>query len=376
LRTATSHCRSAQHATPECFAAYFYVITRANIAISGLSCSGKTTHARLLAVTFGYDYVSASSQLLQDLGLPTGRDSWRRNQIEIDALRSSDDADRALDARIVALAQRDEPAVFDSWALPYIYDGDRPLLRVRLESSLKARAIRLRMAVSRTEPGLSQEDAEAELESKDAAAGTRLLRMYSADVTTISDRFGIVIDSGQFVSVPTRQAARNGIALLHRLLCHQVDNWLDEATEPVDHRALSGAAVIDENGSLLLVHRRTNERTQWELPGGHVGPNESPSQAAERRLHAETGITGQVVERLGDTSFLEDSIRYSYTWFRVAITEKGSPREETVHDGWQYFSFAQLDAMRARAELSVNAEHLVDAVVSGSVTLAELGGTK
>lgn len=49
------------------------------------------------------------------------------------------------------------------------------------------------------------------------------------------------------------------------------------------------------------------KRGVWALPKGAPNPGESPAEAAVREVAEETGLVGQVVEKLGD-------VRYVYTW--------------------------------------------------------------
>ncbi len=57
------------------------------------------------------------------------------------------------------------------------------------------------------------------------------------------------------------------------------------------------AAVRDITGRLLLVRRC--DTGDWELPGGHVDPGESASDAAVRETAEESGITVEVTGLVG-----------------------------------------------------------------------------
>lgn len=52
------------------------------------------------------------------------------------------------------------------------------------------------------------------------------------------------------------------------------------------------AAVIIENGSVLLTRRRPGERLAgyWEFPGGKIEKGESPQRCLEREIEEELGI--------------------------------------------------------------------------------------
>lgn len=59
----------------------------------------------------------------------------------------------------------------------------------------------------------------------------------------------------------------------------------DESERPV------AAAVVVDNGRLLLVRRRIAEGDlSWQFPAGKVEPGESREAAAVREAHEETGV--------------------------------------------------------------------------------------
>ncbi|MEO3930973.1 NUDIX hydrolase [Micromonosporaceae bacterium B7E4] len=61
------------------------------------------------------------------------------------------------------------------------------------------------------------------------------------------------------------------------------------------------AAVIVEDGRVLMVRRRVKEGTlSWQFPAGEVEPGESDADAAVREAREETGLTVRSVERLGE----------------------------------------------------------------------------
>ena len=51
----------------------------------------------------------------------------------------------------------------------------------------------------------------------------------------------------------------------------------------------SACAIIhNERGEVLLMHRLDDDK--WDPPGGHIDPDETPAQAAERETYEESGL--------------------------------------------------------------------------------------
>jgi 8-oxo-dGTP pyrophosphatase MutT (NUDIX family) len=66
-----------------------------------------------------------------------------------------------------------------------------------------------------------------------------------------------------------------------------------------------GAIVVkfsaDEPRCLVVTAKR--EPAHWLFPKGHIEAGETPDQTAVREALEEAGVTGRVLERLGDTTF-------------------------------------------------------------------------
>ena len=72
----------------------------------------------------------------------------------------------------------------------------------------------------------------------------------------------------------------------------------------------------------------------WALPKGKIDPGESAAEAAVREVREETGVEGQLVEKLGD-------VRYTYT-----ATWEGAKGERI----FKIVSFSLLPAGRGRID--------------------------
>jgi 8-oxo-dGTP diphosphatase len=61
------------------------------------------------------------------------------------------------------------------------------------------------------------------------------------------------------------------------------------------------AAVVVQDGRLLLIHRRVSEGSlSWQLPAGGVEPGETFAEAAVRETAEETGLVVASVATLGE----------------------------------------------------------------------------
>ena len=60
------------------------------------------------------------------------------------------------------------------------------------------------------------------------------------------------------------------------------------------------AALIEQNGRLLICQRRRNDPfpLKWEFPGGKVKPGESPAEGLRRELEEELGVTATIGREL------------------------------------------------------------------------------
>lgn len=69
------------------------------------------------------------------------------------------------------------------------------------------------------------------------------------------------------------------------------------------------AAVVLHKGLVLLVRRSERERflpRVWGVPCGKLEPGESPVDGVLRELKEETGLLGEVVRKVGESSFLSE----------------------------------------------------------------------
>ena len=113
-----------------------------NLAIAGLTASGKTYQARKLAQNFGLEYVSGSKILLDVAGLSPTEDLFWISEPGIrfaETRIGNSSLDRRTDELILQMAESKKGIVFDSITLPWLYQGSN-LIRIYLAANAGARA--------------------------------------------------------------------------------------------------------------------------------------------------------------------------------------------------------------------------------------------
>ncbi|HEY9389017.1 MAG TPA: NUDIX hydrolase [Mycobacteriales bacterium] len=75
----------------------------------------------------------------------------------------------------------------------------------------------------------------------------------------------------------------------------------------------------------LIGRRNRRGRMLWSLPKGHIEPGETAEAAAMREVAEETGITGQIIARLGtiDFWFIADGRRVHKTVHHFLLRAEG-----------------------------------------------------
>ena len=125
---------------------------------------------------------------------------------------------------------------------------------------------------------------------------------------------------------------------------------------------LAGCILQNDQGGILLLHRNTPERVQWELPGGKIEDGESPEDAVRREVFEELGVTLTEPKHFGETEFLEDGHEFHYQWFTAEIAGGFPQPLEDKFDDVRYVSIAELDSL----PLSANIQKLRALLVTSS----------
>jgi ADP-ribose pyrophosphatase YjhB (NUDIX family) len=105
-----------------------------------------------------------------------------------------------------------------------------------------------------------------------------------------------------------------------------------------------GAAVLDDQGRLLLVKRVKNpEADHWGVPGGKLDWGEAAHVCAERETNEELGITVKTSKVLAVTDMVADDYHWVAITYAVESFE-GQPVIQEAHAIHEWGWFA-LDAL-------------------------------
>jgi 8-oxo-dGTP pyrophosphatase MutT (NUDIX family) len=130
---------------------------------------------------------------------------------------------------------------------------------------------------------------------------------------------------------------------------------------------LAGCIIQNPEGKILLIHRNTPKRAQWEVLGGKNERGEPLQVTAVREAGEELGIGVAIKGKLGEHEFEEDGFVNNYTWYEATIIS-GEPKiMELPFDQFSYYSWEELRNMRG--DLSANAKNLVDVYFVGQLKL-------
>lgn len=133
---------------------------------------------------------------------------------------------------------------------------------------------------------------------------------------------------------------------------------------------LAGCIIQNPEGQILLIHRNTPKRVQWEVPGGKIGDHikgETPEETVLREVKEELGVEIKILSKAGEHEFSEDGNTMDYAWYNAVITSGEPQPVEKGHDKVGYFSWDELNSMRE--ELSSNLRNLVDTYFTHQLNL-------
>ena len=130
---------------------------------------------------------------------------------------------------------------------------------------------------------------------------------------------------------------------------------------------VAGCVILDSEAKVLLIHRNSTRRTQWELPGGTVEKGEEPDAAVRREIEEELGVMVVIVRELGSADFAEEGKTRRFVWFLGEVFDGVPALMEEDYDDLRFFSWTELAAMKS--ELSANVLNMLTAYEKGELDL-------
>jgi ADP-ribose pyrophosphatase len=102
---------------------------------------------------------------------------------------------------------------------------------------------------------------------------------------------------------------------------------------------LAGNLIIEE-GELLLLFRPDEEH--WEVPGGKVEEDESPTEAAKREAEEEIGVEVELEKPFYSGEFQHDERIFLWHGYLASIKEERPEIQEDKFGKLEWFSYEEL----------------------------------
>lgn len=129
------------------------------------------------------------------------------------------------------LARKQGGLVLDTWAMAWIYDGNRPLVRVWIESDQTSRTRKCYVSQG-DEKGLTLEGCNELINRKDGETRDKFLRRLHFDLFTDRERYDIVLDNTKLIPEETGACAQLGIGTFSPVVLEAVGYALKKIGEP------------------------------------------------------------------------------------------------------------------------------------------------
>jgi ADP-ribose pyrophosphatase YjhB (NUDIX family) len=105
---------------------------------------------------------------------------------------------------------------------------------------------------------------------------------------------------------------------------------------------LAGNLII-RNGKILLLHRKDED--YWEVPGGRVKDDESPTEAAVRETEERLGVEVELRKPFYSGEFQRDDQLFLWHCYLAEIVEGEPELEEDKFDKLEWVEPGKLDEM-------------------------------
>lgn len=203
-----------------------HLLYPANICISGLTASGKTTHSHLLAGEFGLTYVSGSQIQLNFLGVSPiqSKDFWITENAK--ALWDPDQF-RRIDEELLNVEARSQGCIFDTSTMPWRHR--HPAFSIWLESDLNSRVTKS-IVSHRGRNQFKIDDYPRKIAEKDVATISLYSELYGINIGSDLSLFDMVLDISDLISAPNLDDSLASIHTTHKFIRAAVAFYLTSKT--------------------------------------------------------------------------------------------------------------------------------------------------
>ena len=119
-------------------------------------------------------------------------------------------------------------------------------------------------------------------------------------------------------------------------------DYIDENLDKNDVDIVSKVIISDNNGQILLL-KRSDDRNDWDLPGGHLKKGEKPEEGAHREVKEETNL---------DISDIKPLNTYKNTHFFKCKAPKGDiSLQKDEHVDFKWVNPKEIDKFQIRNSL-------------------------
>lgn len=194
-----------------------------NIAITGLTAAGKTTHALITQAEFKLGYVSGATLLLEKVGISKDvpSDFWISPAGHTLSQQATEfNLDETLRDEEISLNN----TIFDCRSLPWLTRS--PILSIWLESSLDSRTWKAMVSHSKKKEQRTTETMRKEIYMKDKMLRDGLLYTFGFDIFHDYEPMDVILDISDFITGPSIYASWRSIQMVQDIISSLVGLYL------------------------------------------------------------------------------------------------------------------------------------------------------
>lgn len=182
---------------------------KSNIAITGLTASGKTTHSHLIVEEFGLSYTSASTILREKAGYKGAPDS--RFWLTSEGHRLANKAiELGIDEELKEKEHRTDFTVFDCRTLPWL--AKNQIFSIWIESSIESRVYKAYISHGPSETRTFDE-IKSEILLKDQRDCEHFIKAFGINILKDFEPLDVILDISSFIKMPTKSSSLESIRL-------------------------------------------------------------------------------------------------------------------------------------------------------------------